>query len=122
MPPSQNPAVIFVNTNTAEFDAYKVSAIPLVADARVALEQLAAALPDFHVGTDYAAQAAELKQKWELEVDRLFHLNNPGRPAQSEVIGAIWEASGPRDVLLSSAASHPCDLPKFWRHPIPYDY
>ncbi len=33
----QNPAVRFVNINTAEFDAYKVSAIPVVADARVAL-------------------------------------------------------------------------------------
>jgi len=118
----QNPAVSFVNINTAEFDAYKVSAIPLVADARVALEQLAAALPDFHVGTDYAAQAAELKQKWELEVDRLFHLNNPGRPAQSEVIGAIWEASGPRDVLLSAAGSHPGDLHKLWRTRAPNGY
>jgi len=29
-------------------------------------------------------------------VDRLFHLNNPGRPAQSEVIGAIWEANPAR--------------------------
>src|SRR3989441_2221617 len=118
----QNPAVSFININTAEFDAYKVSAIPLVADARVALEQLAAALPDFRVGADYAAQAAELKQKWELEVDRLFHLNNPGRPAQSEVIGAIWEASGPRDVLLSAAGSHPGDLHKLWRTRTPNGY
>ena len=72
----QNPDVRFVNINTAEFDAYKVSAIPLVADARVALEQLAAALPDYHVDADYAAQAAGLKEQWEAEVDRLFHLNN----------------------------------------------
>ena len=36
----QNPQVRFVNINTAEFDAYKVGAIPVVADARVALEQL----------------------------------------------------------------------------------
>ena len=40
----QNPNVRFVNINTAEFDAYKVGAIPVVADARVALEQLGAAL------------------------------------------------------------------------------
>jgi len=40
----QNPAVKFVNINTAEFDAYKVGAIPVIADARVALEQLDAAL------------------------------------------------------------------------------
>ena len=40
----QNPEVRFVNINTAEFDAYKVSAIPVVADARVTLETLTTAL------------------------------------------------------------------------------
>ena len=118
----QNPAVRFVNINTAEFDAYKVSAIPLVADARVALDQLTAALRDYHVGPEYVAEAASLKEKWEAEVDRLFHLNNPGKPAQSEVIGAMWEASGPRDVLVSAAGSHPGDLHKLWRTRTPNGY
>src|ERR1039457_7155452 len=118
----QNPAVRFVNINTAEFDACKVSAIPLVADARVALQQLREALPGYRVGADYATQAAILKAQWEAEVDRLFHLNNPGRPAQSEVIGAMWEASGPRDVLLSAAGSHPGDLHKLWRTRTPNGY
>ena len=118
----QNPAVRFVNINTAEFDAYKVSAIPVVADARTALRQLARALPDYHVDADYASQTAGLKAKWEAEVERLFHLNNPGRPAQSEVIGAMWEASGPRDVLLSAAGSHPGDLHKLWRTRTPNGY
>jgi 3D-(3,5/4)-trihydroxycyclohexane-1,2-dione acylhydrolase (decyclizing) len=118
----QNPQVRFVNINPAEFDAYKVAAIPVVADARVTLEQLAAALSNYRVNAKYAAEAASLKSKWEAEVDRLFHLNNPGRPAQSEVIGAIWEASGPHDVLLSAAGSHPGDLHKLWRTRTPNGY
>jgi 3D-(3,5/4)-trihydroxycyclohexane-1,2-dione acylhydrolase (decyclizing) len=118
----QNPDVRFVNINTAEFDAYKVGAIPVVADARVALEQLTAALPTLHVSKEYAAEVAGLKAEWETEVERLFHLNNPGRPAQSEVIGAIWEAAGPRDVLLSAAGSHPGDLHKLWRTRTPNGY
>jgi 3D-(3,5/4)-trihydroxycyclohexane-1,2-dione acylhydrolase (decyclizing) len=118
----QNPLVRFVNINPAEFDAYKVGAIPVVADARVTLEQLSAALKDYKVGKEYLAETAELKVKWEAEVDRLFHLNNPGRPAQSEVIGAMWEASGPRDVLLSAAGSHPGDLHKLWRTRSPNGY
>jgi 3D-(3,5/4)-trihydroxycyclohexane-1,2-dione acylhydrolase (decyclizing) len=118
----QNPQVRFVNINTAEFDAYKVGAIPVVADARVTLEQLSAALKDYKVGKEYLAETADLKAKWEAEVDRLFHLNNPGRPAQSEVIGAMWEASGPRDVLLSAAGSHPGDLHKLWRTRTPNGY
>jgi 3D-(3,5/4)-trihydroxycyclohexane-1,2-dione acylhydrolase (decyclizing) len=118
----QNPDVRFVNINTAEFDAYKVGAVPVVADARVALEELTAALGDYRVLADYAAESTELKAKWEAEVDRLFHLNNPGKPAQCEVIGAIWEAAGERDVLLSAAGSHPGDLHKLWRTRSPNGY
>ncbi len=118
----QNPEVRFVNINTAEFDAYKVSAIPVVADARVALEALTAALPSYKVSSDYAFQISQLKQAWEAEVDRLFHLNTQPKPAQSEVIGAMWEASGSRDVLLSAAGSHPGDLHKLWRTRTPNGY
>lgn len=121
----QNPNVRFVNINTAEFDAYKVGAIPVVGDARTVLEQLATALADYKVPSDYAAEVAELKVTWEAEVDRLFHYNAAdysGPPVQSEVIGAMWEASGPRDILLSAAGSHPGDLHKLWRTRTPNGY
>jgi len=118
----QNPAVRFVNINTAEFDACKVSAIPVVADARVALERLATALAGYRVEDGYASLIRDLKREWEAEVDRLFHLGLDPRPAQSEVIGAMWEASGPRDILLSAAGSHPGDLHKLWRTRTPNGY
>ena len=118
----QNPHVCFVNINTAEFDAFKVGAIPVVADARVALERLTPALAGYHVEDEYASRIAKWKQDWEAEVDRLFHLGIEPNPAQSEVIGAIWEAAGPRDVLLSAAGSHPGDLHKLWRTRTPNGY
>jgi len=118
----QNPQVRFININTAEFDAHKVSAIPVVADAKVTLEALAAALPSFNFGGERADQVAALRQAWEKEVDRLFELNTQPKPAQSEVIGAIWKASGPRDVLVSAAGSHPGDLHKLWRTRTPNGY
>ena len=116
-----------MNINTAEFDAYKVGAIPVVADARVALEQLGAALAGHAVSAEYAAEIAELRVEWDAEVERLFHLNSQnsngaGKPAQSEVIGAMWEAAGERDVLLSAAGSHPGDLHKLWRTRTPNGY
>jgi 3D-(3,5/4)-trihydroxycyclohexane-1,2-dione acylhydrolase (decyclizing) len=138
----QNPIVKFVNINTAEFDAFKAGAIPVVADARVALEQLGAALGGYKVSAAYATEIRELKAIWDAEVDRLFHLNGQGsggqgsdkqdsggqgwggqgKPAQSEVIGAMWEAAGERDVLLSAAGSHPGDLHKLWRTRTPNGY
>ena len=118
----QNPEVRFVNINPAEFDAYKVGAIPVVADARVALEELGALLANYKVPQAYLAETADLKTEWDAEVDRLFHLNNPVHPAQSEVIGAIWEAAGECDVILSAAGSHPGDLQKLWRTRTPNSY
>ena len=40
----QDPSVRFINVNVAAFDAAKHSGLPLLADARVALEQLRDAL------------------------------------------------------------------------------
>ncbi len=71
----QNSNVRFVNINAAEFDAYKVGAIAVVADARVALERLGAALGAHTVSAAYAAEVAELKAKWDAEVERLLHLS-----------------------------------------------
>jgi 3D-(3,5/4)-trihydroxycyclohexane-1,2-dione acylhydrolase (decyclizing) len=118
----ENPEVNFVNINVAEFDAYKRSAIPLVSDAHLTLEQLSDALHGYHVPAEYASLIDGLKQTWETEVERLYHLDNQPLPAQSELIGAIWEAAGPRDVILSAAGSHPGDLHKLWRAHTPNSY
>ncbi len=118
----QNPDVRFININIAGFDAIKHSAIPLAADARVTIEALTSALRGYRVAEDYSLRIATLKAEWEAEVDRLFHLDNHPLPAQSEVIGAIWEFAGPKDVLVSAAGSHPGDFHKLWRTHTPNSY
>jgi 3D-(3,5/4)-trihydroxycyclohexane-1,2-dione acylhydrolase (decyclizing) len=118
----QDSNVRFVNINVADFDAYKVGAIPLIADARVALEQLSVALASHKVSAAYAEEVAALKTEWEKEVDRLFHLDTTGKPAQSEVIGALWDEAGDRDMIVSAAGSHPGDLHKLWRTRTPNSY
>jgi 3D-(3,5/4)-trihydroxycyclohexane-1,2-dione acylhydrolase (decyclizing) len=118
----QNPAVRFINVNVAEFDAFKQAAIPLTADARITLDELAQALQGYRVGHEYQSLIAAFKQEWELEVDRLYHLGNQPLPAQSEIIGAIWESAQPQDVLVSAAGSHPGDLHKLWRAHQPNTY
>jgi 3D-(3,5/4)-trihydroxycyclohexane-1,2-dione acylhydrolase (decyclizing) len=118
----QNPNVRFVNINVAEFDAFKHSAIPVTADARVTLEELTDALQGYRVEAEYQSRMATLKQEWEAEVDRLFHLGHQPIPSQGEIIGAIWESAGTRDVLVSAAGSHPGDLHKLWRTRQPNTY
>ena len=120
----QNPNVRFININVAEFDAYKHAALPLVADARVTLTELATAVGDYRVDAAYAAQIEKYRAEWEEEVDRLYRAKLkeilPGREVegwlnQSEVIGVVNQLSRPEDVMVCAAGSLPGDLHKLWR-------
>jgi 3D-(3,5/4)-trihydroxycyclohexane-1,2-dione acylhydrolase (decyclizing) len=118
----ENANVRFVNINVAEFDAYKVSAIAVIADARVALEEMAERLREYRVPSEYAEKISSLREAWSREMHRLLQLENSPLLAQSAVIGALFEASGPRDVLVSAAGSHPGDLHKLWPTRSPNGY
>ncbi len=118
----QNPQVRFININLFEMDAFKQSALPLTADARVTLEELTEALKGHKITNEYAVQVKLLKAEWEKEIERLYHLDHHPLPGQSELIGAIWEQAGERDVILSAAGSQPGDLHKLWRAKTPGSY
>jgi 3D-(3,5/4)-trihydroxycyclohexane-1,2-dione acylhydrolase (decyclizing) len=118
----QNPNLRFVNINVAEFDAYKQSAIAVVADARVALEELSTALRSYHVPDDYAARVNRLHTEWDQEVDRLFNLRHGPPISQSEAIGVVNSTAHPRDVVVCAAGSLPGDLHKLWRSRDPKSY
>ncbi|MGH9534718.1 MAG: 3D-(3,5/4)-trihydroxycyclohexane-1,2-dione acylhydrolase (decyclizing) [Terriglobales bacterium] len=111
----QNPAVGFVNINVAEFDAYKHAAVPVVADARVALEELGAALAGWQVTMEYRARAAQWQKEWDREVSRIYALRHGPPLSQGEVIGAVNASAQARDVVVCAAGSLPGDLHKLWR-------
>jgi 3D-(3,5/4)-trihydroxycyclohexane-1,2-dione acylhydrolase (decyclizing) len=113
-----DPNVRFVNLNVASFDAVKQSATPLVADARAGLAALTAALDGYHAGLDFADDVAA----WQRTVDEAYHLGHGPLPAQSEVIGAVNDACGERDVVVQAAGSMPGDLQLLWRARDPKQY
>jgi 3D-(3,5/4)-trihydroxycyclohexane-1,2-dione acylhydrolase (decyclizing) len=117
-----DPEVRFVNLNVAAFDAAKESATPLVADARRGLEALAAGLAGYHVDDAYAAHYRQLTERWTPVVEHAFHLGHQPLPAQTEVIGAVNEVIGPRDVVVQAAGSLPGDLQLLWRARDPKQY
>ena len=118
----RNPGVRYVNVNVADFDAAKLNGIALVADARAALEQLAAALEGYEVASDYREQAARLSREWDEEVTRLYSVEHDPLPAQSAVIGTVNDAAQPTDVVVCAAGSMPGDLHKLWRTRDPKGY
>jgi len=118
----RNPDVRFVNVNVADFDAAKLNGVALVADARVTLQRLAAALEGHQVEPDYRELVALLNREWDEEVTRLYQLGHQPLPAQSEVIGAVNDAARPTDVVVCAAGSMPGDLHKLWRTQDPKGY
>jgi 3D-(3,5/4)-trihydroxycyclohexane-1,2-dione acylhydrolase (decyclizing) len=117
-----DPDVRFVNVNIAAFDAAKHAGEAVVADARAALESLTAALAGFRTDADHQRRAAERNAGWDAAVERAYQLGNTPLPAQSEVIGAVNDAAGPRDVVVCAAGSMPGDLHKLWRTRDPKGY
>ncbi len=118
----QNPDVRFINININELDAHKHAGLPLVADARTAIEELIAALTGHRVDNDYSSRIAALKQQWETEVERLFNLHHGPPISQGEVIGVVNNFSRPEDVVVCAAGSLPGDLHKLWRTRNPKGY
>jgi 3D-(3,5/4)-trihydroxycyclohexane-1,2-dione acylhydrolase (decyclizing) len=111
----QNPDVRFININVAALDAYKHAALPLIADARVTLEELNAGHEGYRVSDDYSSRVAGLKGQWESEVERLFALRHGPPISQGEIIGILNNFSRPEDVVVCAAGSLPGDLHKLWR-------
>ena len=118
----QNPEVRFININVAEFDAFKMRALPLVADARVVLEMLLEALSDYRTDEAYQAQVKRLHDEWDAEVERLYNVQHGPPLAQSAVIGAVNRAAGEKGVVICAAGSLPGDLHKLWRARDPKSY
>jgi 3D-(3,5/4)-trihydroxycyclohexane-1,2-dione acylhydrolase (decyclizing) len=112
----------FVEINVADLDAHKYGGVALVGDARATLERLAAELGGWAVETAYREEWQALVREWDEEVERLYTLGHGPLPAQSEVIGAVNEASDPDAVMVCAAGSMPGDLHKLWRTRDPKGY
>jgi 3D-(3,5/4)-trihydroxycyclohexane-1,2-dione acylhydrolase (decyclizing) len=111
----QNPDVRFININVAEFDSYKQSALPITADARVCIEELTEILGNYKVDSSYRSRIATLNTEWDWQVTEFFKSSGELPVSQPEVVGAVNEFAGPRDVVLCAAGSLPGDLHKLWR-------
>lgn len=114
----RHPDVRFVNINVAAFDAAKQAAYPIVADARAGLDALREALGGQHWPDEHSDRV----RAWQSTVDAAYRMGHGPRPSQAEVIGAVNEACGARDVVVQAAGSMPGDLQLLWRARDPKQY
>ncbi|HEX4689280.1 MAG TPA: thiamine pyrophosphate-binding protein, partial [Solirubrobacteraceae bacterium] len=109
----QDPDVRFVNVNVAAFDAGKHAGLPLVADARVALEQLREALAGHRADGGWERRAGEESAAFARTVAEIVAPRESMH--QAAVIGAVNDAAGETGVVVCAAGSMPGDLHKLWR-------
>ncbi|MFC3087750.1 3D-(3,5/4)-trihydroxycyclohexane-1,2-dione acylhydrolase (decyclizing) [Tabrizicola soli] len=107
-----HPGRKLLSINIHGYDAHKRAAQPLVADAKVALEKISAALgkhrfPD----PDFAA-----RDKWFQTTDALFAAPKGNElPTDAQVIGAVDRNAGKQSLIMCAAGTMPGALHVLWR-------
>jgi 3D-(3,5/4)-trihydroxycyclohexane-1,2-dione acylhydrolase (decyclizing) len=116
----QNPDCKILGINTASFDAYKMNAEPIIADAKLTLEALTGAAASYK--SQWGGAIAAAREEWKAEVDRLYREDVPpapdGKPllSQARVLGELNDRLLPPEaIVVSGSGSVPSDMQRVWR-------
>lgn len=113
----QHPQVRFIHINMCGYDAYKLGALPIVADAREALRAftIAASEAGIRPNPAYLQEIAAAKEKWERQIKEEIYHHIPGEAmSQGQVIGVLNEETKAGDTVINDAGTLPGDLHKLW--------
>ena len=96
----------FVNINVSEFQAYKLDAVPVIADAKAALPEIAKALKGYRSG--YSGEIEAAIAKWNAEYDRLSGIEfgeNYAPEVQDANSGSAFTFAKDMDARLTQTAA-----------------
>ena len=107
----KNPAKRMLSINVQGYDAAKHGASQVIADAKVALELLGAALGSQKFATDQGMRA-----DWFAATAAVKAAPGAGNalPTDAQVIGAVQRASSKATVIMGAAGTMPGELHKIW--------
>lgn len=118
----KNPDKTIIGLNTQVFDATKHRALPLIADARVGLEELSTNLGSWAAPSGWTSHAKDGFKAWIATADTYTAPSNLERPSDAQVIGAVQRALG-RDIsVICAAGGLPGELHKLWQASYPSSY
>ncbi|WP_336193567.1 3D-(3,5/4)-trihydroxycyclohexane-1,2-dione acylhydrolase (decyclizing) [Providencia stuartii] len=133
-----HPDVEFLNINVAEFDASKLDALKLIADAKEGLTALDHQLQGSGYQAQWGEKIQQAKQQWQSELARLFsikyspldfvpeiagHLDDKlaeyrevlgTELAQTRVLGLMQQHMEDNAIIVGAAGSLPGDLQRIW--------
>jgi len=111
-----------IGLNVQPFDAGKHDALPLVADARVGLAALDAALGTYRSPTEWTDAAGAWHTDWQAQAAAATAPGNATPPSDAQVIGAVQRSVAPGSVLVCAAGGLPGELHKLWQAEGPGSY
>jgi 3D-(3,5/4)-trihydroxycyclohexane-1,2-dione acylhydrolase (decyclizing) len=116
----QNPACRILGINISPFDAYKMNAEPLIADAKLTLKALTKAVPGYT--SAWGGRIEKVRAEWKAEVDRLYSQEAGPDPnglpllSQARVLGELNDRLLPKNAIaVSGSGSIPSDMQRVWR-------
>ena len=103
-----------IGLNVQPFDAGKHRALPVIADARIGLEQLSAGLGNWRSPRAWTDTAATAKARWLTQAKAVTDPTNVDLPSDAQVIGAVHRARGSGATVVCAAGGLPGELHKLW--------
>jgi 3D-(3,5/4)-trihydroxycyclohexane-1,2-dione acylhydrolase (decyclizing) len=113
----RDPGVQFIGVNVSPADARSLGALPVVADARAALEGLQRSLDDWRAPHAHVQRVAEANRRWERAVDADLATREGERMSQGQALRVLNRTAQAGDWVVAAAGSPPGDLLKLWEVP-----
>jgi len=104
----------FISINVGRYDATKHRSLPVVADAKLALNALDAAIGEYQTASEWTTLAQEERRKWDTYVaQNVAYGNRPNSYAQA--IGVVNELCDAGDRVVAAAGGLPAEVTANWR-------
>ena len=112
----QHPGVRLVSVNVAGIDAFKMGALPVLADAREGLRALREDARAAGIAPDegYLAEVDRVNERWRAQRSEAISPREGEALTQAQVIGLVNEQAGGGDTIVAAAGSPPGDLHQLW--------
>ena len=113
----QDPNVRFMHINVSGHDAYKLGALPIVADAREGLLALTAAAKKagLTANSNYVDAVSQARKDWDNQLQTDVYVQHPNELiSQQQLIRIINDQAVEGDTIICAAGTPPGDLHQLW--------
>jgi 3D-(3,5/4)-trihydroxycyclohexane-1,2-dione acylhydrolase (decyclizing) len=112
----QHPDVRFVGINVSAGDAYKLGAIPVVADARLAVEAMRDALEGtgWRTPSEYQEDVRQRRNRWETELAASLESRTDGPMTEGAAFAVVAEAAQHGDVFTAGSGTPMLFAHRLW--------